>query len=222
VVEINWQKPTPISKKDVLIVVDIQNDFLSGGSLEVPYGDAIIESINKIGKQFKRKGSKIVFTQDWHPSDHQSFASQHEGKLPFDPIQGFHGIGPVLWPDHCIQGSEGAEFHKNLDTTISHLIIRKGFNPSIDSYSGFLENDKSTETGLDGYLSSLKLKKVFICGLALDYCVNYSALDAKEKGYDVHVIHDLTRGITKETINQAMDKLQKSGVKFINSSELVF
>lgn len=221
-ININWQEKITISSEDTLVVVDIQNDFLSGGSLEVPDGNAIIIPVNNIGKKFKDKGAKIVFTQDWHPIDHLSFASQHDDKSPFDSVEGIHGIGPVLWPDHCIQGSDGAAFHNKLDMTIPHLIIRKGFRKKIDSYSGILENDKKTETGLDGYLSSLKVKKIFICGLALDYCVNYTALDARTKGFDVYIIYDLTRGITNESIDQAVENLQKMDVKFVNSSELVF
>jgi nicotinamidase/pyrazinamidase len=221
-VEINWQKNIPISSEDILIVVDVQNDFLAGGSLEVPDGITIIDPINSVGRKFKNEGAKIVFTQDWHPENHLSFASQHNDKAPFDPISGILGIGPVLWPNHCIQGSEGAEFHNSLDMTIPHLIIRKGYRRSIDSYSVFLENDKKTETGLSGYLSNIKAKNVFLCGLALDYCVNFSALDAKKKGFDVHIIYDLTRGIADESIEQAVENLQNINVKFINSSELVF
>ncbi|MHA1990126.1 MAG: bifunctional nicotinamidase/pyrazinamidase [Candidatus Hodarchaeales archaeon] len=221
-VEINWQKKTAISSDDVLIVIDIQNDFLAEGSLEVPNGNSIITPINNIGQKFKNKGAKIVFTQDWHPKNHLSFASQHIQKSAFDPISKNQGIGPILWPDHCVQGSEGAAFHSTLDMTIPHLIIRKGYRRSIDSYSGFLENDKTTETGLNGYLSSLNIKKVFICGLALDYCVNFSASDAKMKGFDVYVIYDLTKGIAEESISKAVENLQKIDVKFINSSELVF
>ncbi|OLS27597.1 MAG: hypothetical protein HeimC3_03760 [Candidatus Heimdallarchaeota archaeon LC_3] len=178
--------------------------------------------MNNISKKFKETGSKIVFTQDWHPSDHNSFASQHPGKSPFDPINNVLGIGPVLWPDHCVQGTKGSEFHSDLNLTNAHLIIRKGYKKLIDSYSCFLENDKTTETGLDGFLKSLNIRRVFMCGLALDYCVYFSAFDGRKKKYDIYVIHDLTRGIAEESTKSAINDLQRNNVKFIQSSELMF
>ena len=211
-----------VSSNDALIIVDLQNDFLSGGSLEVPNGNQIIASTNNISRKFKEKGAIIILTQDWHPSNHYSFASQHKDKSPFDPIDGIKGIGPVLWPDHCVQGEKGSEFHPNLDTTVAHLIIRKGFNKMVDSYSCFLENDKATETGLDGYLKTLSVKRLFVCGLALDYCVYFSALDGKAKEYEVYIIHDLTRGIAEESIQTAEQKMQDRGIIFLKSDQLLF
>ena len=206
-----------LSSSDALIIVDIQNDFLKGGSLEVPDGNTIIEPINAIGNIFKERGSRIIFTQDWHTPVHWSFASAHKGKKPFDPITGVKGIGPILWPDHCMQGTTGANYHQNLDINLAHLIIRKGYNHTIDSYSCIQENDKETETGLDGYLKSSGMKRLFICGLALDYCVRYSAEDAKKKGYTVYVIEDLCRGIANDTIMETKKHLTRLGIHFINS-----
>ena len=209
--------PFKVFSSDALIIVDIQNDFLYGGSLAVPDGNAIIGPINVLGKIFKSSGSRIIFTQDWHTPKHWSFASAHQGTTPFDPIIGIKGIGPILWPDHCVQGTPGANFHQDLDVTIAHLIIRKGYNHTIDSYSCIQENDKETETGLAGYFKSTKMKRLFICGLALDYCVRYSAEDAKKKGYEVFVIEDLCRGIAETTIAQTRDHLSKLGVQLITS-----
>lgn len=215
-----WLNSIEISPDDALVVVDVQYDFLEGGSLAVPDGNAIIEGINQLGRKFKEKGKRVIFTQDWHPPGHASFASAHPGKNPFDPIEGVKGIGPVLWPDHCIQGSHGAEFHTDLDTNLAHLVIRKGFNPRIDSYSAIQENDKETETGLAGYLQTSGVKRVFVTGLALDYCVNYTAQDTSQKGFQVVVVHDLTRGIADETVDSATLGMKSQGVKFINSGNI--
>ncbi len=202
---------------EALIVVDVQNDFIPGGALPVADGDKIISGINNLTKK-KFEMWKIVFTQDWHPKGHMSFASSH-GKNPFDPID-TPGLGPVLWPDHCVQGSFGAEFHKDLNTNQAHLIIRKGYNRNIDSYSAFLENDKKTETGLAGFLDTSGVKKVYVCGLALDYCVYYTALDAKAKGFEVVVLTDLTKWIAEDTKNAAINDMKSKGINFLNSTEL--
>jgi nicotinamidase/pyrazinamidase len=208
-----------IEKNDALIVVDVQNDFVPGGALAVTDGDQIVGPINELGLKFRMSNNHIIFTQDWHPKGHHSFASVYAGKNPFDPIEGIEGIGPVLWPDHCVQGTEGAEFHPNLDVSLAHLIIRKGYNPNIDSYSAILENDKKTETGLAGYLNNKGITRLFICGLALDYCVNFTAQDAALKGFEVVVIEDLTRGINEETVKSSMEQMTSTGIYFVNSTD---
>lgn len=219
--DLKLEKGIKISQFDALIVVDIQNDFLPGGSLPVEKGDEIIGGINKIIQFFKKCGSRIILTQDWHPSNHASFASVHPGMKPFDQYKDI-GIGPVLWPDHCVQGKKGAAFHLSLNIIPADAIIRKGTNTQIDSYSTFIENDKKSETGLSGYLKSLKITRFFICGLALDYCVYFSAIDGKKLGFDVYCIIDLTRGIDspKDNISNSLEMMIKTGIKFINSKML--
>lgn len=165
-----------------LIVVDVQNDFCPGGALAVPGGDEVVPVINDMMLEFQT----IVLTQDWHPSGHSSFASQHEGKAPMETTEMSYGT-QVLWPDHCVQGSQGAEFHKDLNTDAAQLIIRKGFRQQIDSYSAFFENDQSTPTGLLGYLQTRGITTLVMTGLATDFCVNYSAQDAAKLGFDVAV-----------------------------------
>jgi nicotinamidase/pyrazinamidase len=211
-----------IQSTDALIVVDVQNDFLEGGSLAVPDGNDIIEGVNKLGRKFQEHGSRVIFTQDWHTDDHWSFAISHKGYEPFDPIEGIEGIGPVLWPVHCVQGTNGAEFHRDLDVNMAHLIIRKGFRTKIDSYSAIKENDHQTETGLAGYLRNAEIERVFVVGLAKDYCVNFTAADAKQKGFDVVIVDDLTRGIAEETIKSCEQSLTDIGVKFIKSDQIEF
>lgn len=173
-----------------LIVIDVQNDFCPGGALAVGEGDAIVVGINEM----MAKADAVVLTQDWHPAGHSSFASSHSGKVPYDVIDLSYGP-QVLWPDHCIQGSKGADFHPKLDHTRAELIVRKGYNSSIDSYSAFFENDHTTPTGLEGYLRSRGITHLTMVGLALDFCVNYSAVDAANLGFDVTVHHDLCRAI---------------------------
>src|SRR5699024_5120833 len=172
-----------------LIIVDIQNDFCPGGALAVKDGDKVIPIINQLTDKF----DVIVQTQDWHPADHTSFASMHEGKEPYETIEKFYGE-QVLWPDHCVQGTEGAEFHKDLKANPSQLIIRKGFRKEIDSYSAFFENDQKTVTGLSGYLKDQKVDTLYICGLATDFCVKWSALDGIKEGFNVYVIEDASKG----------------------------
>ena len=160
-------------KHAVLLVIDVQKDFCPGGALAVNGGDRIIPLINKIMEKFER----VVATQDWHPVEHTSFAVNHKGKKVLDTVA-VHGITQVLWPEHCVQGTEGADFHPDLEKRYFNLILRKGMNPELDSYSAFFENDKTTSTGLEYYLKGLGLSHVYICGLATDYCVYYSAMDA--------------------------------------------
>lgn len=173
-----------------LIVIDLQNDFCPGGALAVPEGDRIVPGINALMAEFPA----VILTQDWHPSGHSSFATSHPGKSPYEMTQMPYGP-QVLWPDHCIQGSHGAEFHDGLNTARADLILRKGFNPAIDSYSAFFENDRTTPTGLHGYLQTRGITDLTMVGLATDFCVNYSALDAARLGYRVTVRRDLARGI---------------------------
>lgn len=203
---------------DALIVVDMQNDFMPGGALEVRNGDSIVPDVNRMMHRFKEANLPVIFTQDWHTEGHHSFASAHEGKEPYDSYEG-DGLGPVLWPDHCVQGSEGAEFHPDLDTTAAETIVRKGYDKTIDSYSGFLENDHETETGLDGYLQNRGVERIFVCGLAMDYCVFFTAADGADKGYEVYFLSDLTLpvGSPEDSVSNALETLTDKGVHFVRS-----
>jgi len=175
---------------DVLIVVDVQNDFCQGGGLAVPHGDEVVGPVNELSRRFEN----VVLTQDWHPRGHQSFASAHRGRKPFDTIGVSYGT-QILWPDHCVQDTRGAAFHWDLDIAHAAAIVRKGIHPQIDSYSTFYENDRTTPTGLVGYLRERKLNRVFLAGLALDFCVRYSAEDAHREGFEAVVIEDCCRAI---------------------------
>ena len=177
-------------ENDVLLVVDVQNDFCPGGNLPVPEGDHVVPVINALARRFRH----VVLTQDWHPAAHKSFASSHAGRQPYETIEVAYGA-QVLWPDHCVQGTPGAGFRADLDIPHAALVIRKGFRPHIDSYSAFFENDRKTPTGLAGYLRERGLGRLFAVGLALDFCVRYSAEDARRQGFDVVVIDDACRGI---------------------------
>ncbi len=187
---------------NALIVIDVQNDFCPGGALAVPEGDQIVSGINALMAEF----DTVVLTQDWHPAGHSSFASSHQGKSPYDMIDMPYGP-QVLWPEHCVQGSAGADFHAQLDTSRANAIIRKGMNPAIDSYSGFLENDQKTPTGLEGFLKKLGIGHVTLVGLATDFCVQFSALDAARLGFDVTVREDLCRAID---LNRSLATAQKA------------
>jgi nicotinamidase/pyrazinamidase len=179
-----------VGENDVLLVVDVQNDFCPGGNLPVPEGDQVVPVINALARRFRH----IVLTQDWHPAGHQSFASSHAGRQPYETIDVAYGP-QVLWPDHCVQGTRGAAFRADLDILHAALVIRKGFRPHIDSYSAFYENDHKTPTGLAGYLRERGFNRVFAVGLALDFCVRYSVEDAKREGFEVVVIEGACRGI---------------------------
>lgn len=179
-----------VSIKDVLIIVDVQNDFCTEGALPVPGGEKVVPAINRIAARFEN----VVLTQDWHPEDHVSFASNHPRKHPYDSIELSYGP-QVLWPDHCVQGSTGADFHRGLETFRASLVVRKGFHRKIDSYSALYENDRKTPTGLAGYLRERGLKTLFFAGLAFDFCVRYSAEDARKAGFDAVVIEEACRGI---------------------------
>lgn len=177
-------------ESDVLLVIDMQKDFCAGGALAVPGADEIVPLVNRIARPFKH----VVLTQDWHPPAHHSFASTHKGRRPFETIEVDYGP-QILWPDHCVQGTSGAEFNGALDIPQAELILRKGYHPHIDSYSAFLENDRKTPTGLAGYLRERGLTRVFLAGLALDFCVRYSAEDAHRSGFSVVVLEDACRAI---------------------------
>ena len=194
---------------EAIIVIDVQNDFCPGGALAVAGGDEIVAPVNAMVPEFPVR----VFTQDWHPSDHLSFASQHNGKDPFTATEMPYGT-QVLWPDHCIIGSDGAAFHPRLDTRPADLIIRKGFRREIDSYSAFFENDHATPTGLEGYLKSRGVEAVTLVGLATDYCVNFSAIDAAKLGFRVTVIESLCRAIDLDgSLAAARKGMAEAGVK---------
>jgi nicotinamidase/pyrazinamidase len=217
--QLDFKNNIKIDKRDALIIVDMQNDFIPGGSLPVMEGDLIIAGINQLADLFKKNKAKIVLTQDWHPQDHLSFASNHPGKSPGDEFMSEDGaIGPVLWPDHCVQGSKGAEFHPDLQVKFADIIIKKGMNRKVDSYSGFQDNDKKSETGLRDYLKSKKIKRIFVCGLALDYCCYYTAMDGFNFGYQVYFLVDLTRGIDQPpgNISNVLNNIKNKGILFAN------
>ena len=194
-----------------LIIIDMQNDFCHGGALAVKDGEKLVEPINSAQEKF----DTIILTQDWHPEEHSSFASNNSADV-YSNIEMDYG-SQILWPDHCIQGSIGANFHKNLNTNNSNLILRKGCNPKIDSYSAFFENDKTTTTGLEGYLVKKEIKRLYLCGLAFDYCVFYSALDAINLGFDVFVFQDLTKAINLNNSERLARKTMiEKGIKLIN------
>ncbi|WP_116598122.1 bifunctional nicotinamidase/pyrazinamidase [Primorskyibacter marinus] len=191
-----------------LIVIDVQNDFCPGGALAVDGGDQVVAPINAMMDDF----DTVVLTQDWHPADHSSFASQHPGKKPLDLIQMPYGP-QVLWPDHCIQGTDGAAFHADLNVDRADLIIRKGFRRKIDSYSALFENDHETSTGLEGYLRSRGIEQLTLVGLALDFCVNFSAVDAARRGFDVVVAKSACRGIDLDgSLDAALAGMTAAGV----------
>ena len=198
-----------ISNTDVLIAVDLQNDFCPGGSLSVPRGHKVVPLINRLANHFEH----IVLTQDWHPRRHISFASSHPGKKPFETLQLSYG-SQVLWPDHCVQGTSGAVFHPDLNLTKAQLVIRKGHHADIDSYSAFLEADRRTATGLAGYLRERKLEKLYVCGLATDFCVAWTALDARAAGFDTTVIENACRAIDLDgSLQRAWAQMTAAGVK---------
>lgn len=199
----------------VLIVIDPQNDFMPGGSLAVPDGDQIIPLVNELMDKFEL----VIATQDWHPKAHSSFASSHENASEFEVIK-LDGLDQVMWPDHCVQGSQGAEFHENLNTERFEAIFRKGTDPKIDSYSGFYDNAHLKSTGLSGYLREKKAEKVYFTGLAGDYCVYFSMKDAIEEGFDSVLIEDATRALDQEGFKKAKIDLLRKGGKIINSEDL--
>ena len=202
--------------RDALLIVDVQNDFCPGGALAVPDGDAVVAVINRLGERFDHR----LLTQDWHPPGHSSFASSHAGKQPFELVALDYGE-QVLWPDHCVQGTTGAAFHGDLDVDGTELILRKGFRRTIDSYSAFYENDKRTPTGLGGYLRTRGFARLYLAGLATDFCVAYSALDARREGFEVCVIEDACRGIDLDgSLAGAWAQMEEAGIARARSSDL--
>ncbi|MFH5831913.1 bifunctional nicotinamidase/pyrazinamidase [Halalkalibaculum sp. DA3122] len=200
-----------------LLIIDVQNDFCPGGALEVPRGDEVVPVINHLSDTF----DIVVQTQDWHPEGHSSFASSHEGKKPFETVQMPYGQ-QTLWPDHCVQGSRGAEFHRALETRQTQLIVRKGFRKQIDSYSAFYENDNETSTGLAGYLRERQIDTLYAVGLATDFCVKWSVIDGLNEGFEVFVIEDAVRGIDIDgSVEQAWAEMKDAGAQKIMSSELL-
>ena len=208
--------PIRLRPDDALIVVDMQNDFLPGGALAVAGGDEIVAPIEALAGRF----ANIVMTQDWHTADHVSFASQHPGKAPFETIGLSYGT-QVLWPDHCVMGTDGAAFAPGLRLERAQLIIRKGFRREVDSYSGFREADRSTVTGLAGYLEERGLRRLFLCGLATDFCVGWTALDARAAGFEALVVEDLCRAIdTGGSLAKAWADMAAAGVQRIQSADI--
>jgi nicotinamidase/pyrazinamidase len=207
----------PDTSRSALLVIDVQNDFTPGGQLAVPEGDLIVPLINQLARQF----TQVVIAQDWHPGGHISFASSHPDRQPYDVIELPYGE-QTLWPEHCVQGSTGAEFHPGLNLPHAQLVIRKGCNPDIDSYSAFLEADRSTTTGLAGYLKERGIDTVYMVGLALDFCVMFSALDARAAGFNAFVVLDACRAIDLDgSLAAALERMQSAGVGLIQSTELV-
>jgi nicotinamidase/pyrazinamidase len=208
----------PLSPGDgsVLVVVDIQNDFCPDGALGVPGGDEVVPAVNGLAQKFRH----VVLTQDWHPPDHMSFASAHPGRRPFDTVAMPYGE-QILWPDHCVQGTLGAAFHDGLDIPHAELILRKGYNRAIDSYSTIYENDRTTPTGLAGYLRERELTHIYLAGLAFDFCVFYSAEDAHREGFAVTVIEDACRGIdVNGSMAAARAALARYGIRCVTAASI--
>lgn len=201
-------------RNSALLVIDVQNDFCPGGALAVAGGDEVVPVINRIMSKF----SLVVATRDWHPEGHVSFASRHPGKHPLETVN-VGGVDQILWPDHCIKGSPGAEFHPNLDIRYVNLILHKGVRPDLDSYSAFFENDHETSTGLAAYLQGLGFDTVCVCGLAEDVCVRYTAVDARRLGLQTYVIADAARAVGPEA-GRARDEMRAAGVIYVDSKAL--
>ncbi|WP_336279505.1 bifunctional nicotinamidase/pyrazinamidase [Bartonella sp. CB175] len=201
-------------EKKVLIVIDVQNDFLPGGALAVPQGDTILPTVNNLIDNFDH----VILTQDWHPQNHCSFASSYCGKIPYDTVNLSYG-SQILWPDHCIQGTQGAEFHPSLKIDKAQLILRKGYNKNIDSYSAFFENDQKTPTGLHAYLKEHGFTKLALCGLATDFCVGFSALHAIKCGFKVSVSLNACAGIDlNDSLNTILKTMNETGVELLMTS----
>jgi nicotinamidase/pyrazinamidase len=198
-----------------LVIIDVQNDFIPGGSLAVPEGDQIVALINKLQEEF----DLVIATQDWHPRDHSSFAANHPGKNEFEKIE-LHGQEQVLWPVHCVQNSKGAEFHPDLKSAKIEAIFRKGISKEIDSYSGFYDNAHLKSTGLTGYLKEKGADELYFCGLAAEYCVYFSIIDALKEGFSATLIEDATRAISKEDFEKAKKSILHAGGKIITASEI--
>ena len=198
-----------------LVIIDLQNDFIPGGALEVPEGDKIIPVINRLQEKF----DLVIATQDWHPQNHMSFASNHQGKEPFDTIK-WHSMDQILWPDHCVQNTKGAEFHPELDTQKVEAFFRKGMDKSIDSYSGFYDNGHEKNTGLAGYLRERNANDLYFCGLAADVCVTFSIQDAIKEGFVTTLIEDATRPIDSEKFKKIKEELTGKDCKIITANDI--
>jgi nicotinamidase/pyrazinamidase len=206
-------EPVTVGERDILLLVDIQNDFCPGGGLAVPHGDEVVPLVNRLAARF----AHVVLTQDWHPRGHLSFASSYPGRKPYETVELAYGT-QVLWPDHCVQGSPGADFRTDLAVPHAELVLRKGYHREIDSYSAFAENDRTTSTGLAGYLRERGLARVFVAGLAFDFCVRYSAEDAHRAGFRVAVIEDACRGIdVAGSMAQTRRRLAELGIPCIGA-----
>ncbi|WP_458368446.1 bifunctional nicotinamidase/pyrazinamidase [Pseudomonas mandelii] len=206
----------PNVSRTALLVIDVQNDFIPGGQLPVPEGDLIVPLINRLGDRFKQ----VIIAQDWHPPGHASFASSHPGREPYEVIELPYGA-QTLWPDHCVRATAGAELHKDLNLPHAQLIIRKGCNPDIDSYSAFLEADRKTTTGLAGYLKERGIDTLYLVGLALDFCVMFSALDARAAGFNVFVVLDACRAIDLDgSLAAAISRMQVAGVDLVSADQV--
>jgi len=209
--------------KTLLLIVDVQNDFCSGGALAVNDADSIIPVINGLTRVFSGKGVRIAATQDWHGGGHISFASSHQGKKPGDIVDTPLVKDQVLWPDHCVRGTRGADFHSDLETNSVTMVIRKGFRSDLDSYSAFFENDRNTPTGLEKNVRDLGIETVIICGIATDYCVFYSAIDCKNLGFNTIIAEDAVRGVgfPEGSIETAVSKMKEAGIQFFSSKNLI-
>lgn len=202
---------------NALLIVDLQNDFCQNGALEVPGANTIVPVVNRLITSF----GNIIQTQDWHPAGHHSFASSHDSKAPYGIMEMDYGT-QILWPDHCIQGSRGAEFHPELNTRKTQVIIRKGFRREIDSYSAFYENDHETKTGLTGYLKDRGITDLYTVGLAADFCVKWTVLDGIKEGFNLHIVEDAVKGIDLEgSLAAAWDEMKDAGVNITTSDSLI-
>ncbi|HXO01443.1 MAG TPA: bifunctional nicotinamidase/pyrazinamidase [Stellaceae bacterium] len=200
-----------VGERDLLLVIDVQNDFCPGGTLAVPGGDEIVPRVNRLARDF----AHVILTQDWHPAGHSSFANAHPGRQPYETVEMEYGP-QILWPDHCVQGTPGAAFHPGLDAPRAELVLRKGYHAGIDSYSAFRENDRRTATGLAAYLRERGFERVTVCGLATDFCVLFSALDAAAAGFATTVVLDACRGIDHEgSLARALDQMRAAGVTLV-------
>ena len=206
----------PDHATDLLLVIDVQNDFCPGGALAVPDGDEVVAPINALARRF----AHVALTQDWHPPGHHSFASSHPGRAPLETVDAAYGA-QVLWPDHCVQGTEGAAFHRDLEAGPAELIVRKGFRREIDSYSAFFENDRATPTGLAGYLRERGFGRIFLAGLATDFCVAWSALDARREGFEAVLIEDACRAIDIDgSLAAAIAGMKAAGVSIARAADI--
>ena len=197
--------------QSILLIVDVQNDFCPGGALAAPDGERILPAINCLARSFEH----VALTQDWHPKGHLSFAASHPGKAPFETVEAPYGT-QILWPEHCVQGTHGAEFHPGLEVPQAEFVVRKGFDPAIDSYSAFRENDRRTPTGLAGYLRERGFERIVLCGIATDFCVLYSALDAVAAGFAAEVALDACAGIDVEgSLDRALQEMRQAGVRVL-------